>query len=229
MYTPQRKQPNGEYTTWGKVVVHFTNPWKPTILPETEDRDLQTECKSTLSRFKRERKWRRPASLDLIACDEIDFLQSDVLTFRRAITKAHDSEAETFIRKYLTPIVKGEWINKGLHINAFGADCPWKSEIDASTITKADKLVIDYELALDTKELRVPIEQGMINENDIYGTIGEIVAGIKPGRESPLEFTIFKNTGMPIPYVTISTKVYEKAVEKGLRTEIDASFKSLIY
>ena len=107
MYRPQRKQPNGEYTTWGKVVVHFINPWKLTTLPETEDKDLQIECRSTLSRFDRERKWRSPASLDLIACDEIDFLRSDVLTFRQAISKAHNSEAETYIRQYLTPIVRG--------------------------------------------------------------------------------------------------------------------------
>lgn len=107
MYTPQRRQPNGEYTTWGKVVVHSINSWKPTILPESEDKALQIECKLTLSNFERERKWRSPASLDLIACDEIDFLRSDVLTFRKAIAKAHDSEAETYIRRNLTPIVRG--------------------------------------------------------------------------------------------------------------------------
>jgi hypothetical protein len=107
MYNPQRKQPNGEYTTWGKVVVHSINPWKTTILPESENEDLQIECKNPISRFERERKWRSPASLDLIACDEIDFLRSDVLTFRQAIAKAHDSEAETYIRKYLAPIVRG--------------------------------------------------------------------------------------------------------------------------
>jgi len=107
MYNPQRKQPNGEHTTWGKIVVHFTNPWKSTLLPETEDNDLQIECKTTLSHLERERKWRRPASLDLVACDEIDFLRSDVLTFRQAIAKAHDSEADTYIRKYLAPIVRG--------------------------------------------------------------------------------------------------------------------------
>jgi alanine dehydrogenase len=154
--------------------------------------------------------------IEIIACD----------TAEQVVRNADILIAST---ASVNPIVKGEWINKGLHINAFGADCPWKSELDASTITKADKLVIDYELALETKELHVPIEQGLINENDIYGTIGEIVAGIKPGRESPQEFTIFKNTGMPIPYVTISTKVYEKAVENGLGTEIDASFSDLIY
>jgi hypothetical protein len=107
MYNPQRKQSNGEFTTWGKVVVHSINPWEPTILPDSEDDDLRIECKSSVSCFERERKWRSPASLDLIACDEIDFLRGDVLAFRQAVTKAHDSDTEAYIRKYLTPIVRG--------------------------------------------------------------------------------------------------------------------------
>jgi hypothetical protein len=107
IYNPQRRQPNGEFTTWGNVVYHFINPWKSTILPESESRNLRTECRSTLGYLERERKYRSPASLDLIAFDEIDFLRSDTHSLRQAIVKAHDSESETYIREVLTPIVRG--------------------------------------------------------------------------------------------------------------------------
>ena len=43
----------------------------------------------------------------MIACDEIDFLSSDVSIFRQAVCKAHNSRSETYIREYLTPMVRG--------------------------------------------------------------------------------------------------------------------------
>jgi ornithine cyclodeaminase/alanine dehydrogenase-like protein (mu-crystallin family) len=129
-----------------------------------------------------------------------------------------------------TPIVRGEWIDEGLHINAIGADDPIKVELDANTLKRADKIVIDdYELALDTKELRVPLEKGILSEEDIYGTIGEVVAGIKQGRETQSEITIFESTGMTMPYVTINEKVYEKAKKMGLGEDIGEAFTDLIY
>ena len=129
-----------------------------------------------------------------------------------------------------TPYVKGEWIKKGLHINSMGADDPTKAELDANTLKKADKIVIDdYELTLDTKEIRIPIEQNIIGIDNIYGTIGEIVAGVKPSRESSSEVTIYKSTGMTIAYVAINTQVYKKARQMGLGKDISNTFTNIIY
>lgn len=133
------------------------------------------------------------------------------------------------VTKSTQPIVNGDWVKKGLHINAIGADCPMKAELDASTLKKADKLVIDYELALDTKELRIPLEEGILTMEDIHGTIGEVVAGTKTGRENSSEITIFKNTGMHLAYVAISAKLYEKAKKLGLGTDIGDDLMDLIY
>jgi len=162
------------------------------------------------------REMSKKLGIDVIACDgpEKVVRMADILITSTSST---------------TPIVMGEWVSEGLHINAIGADCPWKAELDASTLKKTDKLVIDYELALDTKEISLPIEQDILEDSDIYGTIGEVVAGLKPGREKPSEITIFKNTGMALPYVAISAKIYEKALNQNLGKKIDTSFTDLIY
>ena len=154
--------------------------------------------------------------IEVIACDGAEEVvrNADILTTATLST---------------IPIVKGEWVSEGLHINAIGADDTIKVELDASTLKKADKLVIDYDLSLDTKELRVPMKQGLLKMDDIYGNIGEIVSGVKQGRINPSEITIFKDTGMTLPYVTIYAKVYENAVKKGLGKELDVDFLDLIY
>jgi len=77
--------------------------WTSTKLPD--DEKLQLECRLTRSRQGRKR--RSPSSLDLIACDEIDFLRGDYLDFQRAIVKAHSSMAESYVRAILNPTLRG--------------------------------------------------------------------------------------------------------------------------
>lgn len=163
------------------------------------------------------REMSRKLGIDVIACDGAEEVvrNADILTTATMATE---------------PIVKGEWINEGLHITAIGADDPLKVELDAATLKKADKIVIDdYQLALDTKEIRVPMEQGILSGEAIYGTIGEIVAGVKPGRETSSEITVFESTGMTIAYVTINAMVYKEAIDRGLGTEISNNLINLIY
>lgn len=154
----------------------------------------------------------------------------DVIASNGAEEVVRNADILLTATKSTTPIVKGEWINKGLHISAIGADCPTKAELDSLTLKSADKIVIDdYEIAMDTKELRIPIEQGILSEKNIYGTIGEIVGGIKPGRNSSSEITIYKSIGTTIPYVTINAMIYEKAIEMDLGRQVDKSSLDLIY
>lgn len=151
----------------------------------------------------------------------------------KAVKKIEDAVTNADILVTATnstiPIIKGEYLNEGLHISAFGADCPLKIELDHAVFTKADKIVIDSEQSLHTGELRVPIEEGVLSHKDIHGNIGQVVAGVIPGRESSKEITIFKNMGMTLPYVTINALIYEKAIEMNLGTKIEDRILDLIY
>ena len=55
----------------------------------------------------------------------------------------------------------------------------------------------------------------------IYGTLGEIVAGKKPGRQSPEEITVFDSTGLIIQDLALGYAVYLRAKERGLGEEKD--------
>jgi alanine dehydrogenase len=120
-----------------------------------------------------------------------------------------------------TPFVREEWIQEGLHIAAVGADMPHKRELHPGVYARADKWVTDLiDQALVTGEIAGAIVEGAISEDTLYATLGEIVAGQKPGREDDAEITIFKSTGLAIEDVATAKKVYELASERGVGVEL---------
>jgi alanine dehydrogenase len=123
------------------------------------------------------------------------------------------------------PIVEGDWLEEGLHITSIGADDPQKVELAASALIRTDKLVIDYEKALETAQLQIPLSNGVLKQDDIYATIGEVVAGLKPGREDDTEITIFHSTGMTAQDVTLALAIYHKARDAGIGFEVDDALR----
>ncbi len=111
------------------------------------------------------------------------------------------------------PVVKAEWIEEGTHINAIGADAPGKQELDPEILKKAKIVVDDYQQAIHSGEINVPISEGIITPENIHASIGEIIAGKKKGRESYDEITIFDSTGLAIQDISTASVVYEKAKE----------------
>ncbi len=123
-----------------------------------------------------------------------------------------------------SPIIKAEWLKPGLHINIIGADDAPKIEVDGAALKKADKLVISAKDCFLAGQLRKPIEEGIISETDVYGNIGEIIAGIKPGRENNDEITIFHSPGVTLQDAAAAYKVYSRAKELGLGINVPDPF-----
>lgn len=118
------------------------------------------------------------------------------------------------------PIVKFEWVSPGLHINAIGADAPGKQELDPRILINSKVVVDDYEQTTHSGEINVPLRQGLYKKEMIYGELGEIVAGVKPGRVDDEEITVFDSTGLAILDIATGNLVYEKALKAGLGTKM---------
>lgn len=118
------------------------------------------------------------------------------------------------------PIVKGEWIRPGTHINAIGADAPGKQELDPQILKKAKIIVDAKEQAIHSGEINVPISKGIISEKNIFGELGEIVVGKKKGRRKEGEITIFDSTGLAIQDLYTANLVYREARKRKLGKEI---------
>ena len=119
------------------------------------------------------------------------------------------------------PLVREEWVSEGTHLNAIGADAPGKQELDPGLLRKARVVVDDLEQALHSGEINVPLSRGLLRREDLYGELGEIVAGKKPGRSSPREITLFDSTGLAIQDVAVAWLAYRKALRLGKGEEIE--------
>lgn len=116
-----------------------------------------------------------------------------------------------------TPVLNGEWLDEGTHVNAIGSHSPDARELDTTAIRRAKVVVDSRDAALkEAGDIMIPISQGLIAPGHIYAELGEIITGKKAGRESTDEITIFKSQGLAIQDVSTASKVYEIATKKGV-------------
>jgi len=118
------------------------------------------------------------------------------------------------------PVVRAEWIRKGTHINAIGADAPGKEEMYANVLSSAKVIVDDIAQASHSGEINVPISRGAFRKSDIYCELGEVVAGKKTGRVNESEITLFDSTGLAIQDVATADMVYKKLKGKAKRMRL---------
>ena len=121
-----------------------------------------------------------------------------------------------------TPVFEGAWLAPGTHINGIGSHSPDARELDTETIRRAT-VVPDYAPAClaEAGDLIIPIQEGVITEDHIRTSLGEVVAGLKPGRESDEEITLFKSVGLAVQDAATAARVYELARDAGVGTEIE--------
>ena len=119
------------------------------------------------------------------------------------------------------PVFQGAWLAPGTHINGIGSHSPNARELDTETIRRA-KVVPDYAPAClaEAGDLIIPIQEGAITEDHVHANLGEVVAGLKPGRESVEEITLFKSVGLAVQDASTAARVYELAQAAGVGVEI---------
>ena len=109
-------------------------------------------------------------------------------------------------------LVRRAWIAPGTHINAIGADAPGKEELDPALLRAARVVVDDRPQAIHSGEVNVPIRRGRYRAAQIHATLGEILAGRRPGRRRARDMTIFDSTGLAIHDVVLAQAVYRRAL-----------------
>jgi len=91
-------------------------------------------------------------------------------------------------------------------------------ECDFSVIRQCAKIVTDDWETVKHRGIMTPAimyQQGLLRDQDIYGNVGEMILGMKPGRESD-ERIHYCHMGMGLDDVALASYVYRTACERGL-------------
>jgi ornithine cyclodeaminase/alanine dehydrogenase-like protein (mu-crystallin family) len=120
------------------------------------------------------------------------------------------------------PVLRGEWIEEGAHLNVVGSNFLSKTEIDIDTVQRANLVVVDNkeQAKLEAGDLVPPIDGGILRWPDVI-ELGAVVVGKAPGRGGPTEVTLFKSVGLAIEDVATAARVYEAARGQGVGRQID--------
>lgn len=119
------------------------------------------------------------------------------------------------------PVLKGEWLKVGCHINAAGANSLARRELDDEAVKRAAIVAADSrEQALrEAADLISPLERGWLTLESVR-ELREVVTGARPGRTSGDQITLFKSLGIGLEDLAAGALVYRKAIEQGVGTNV---------
>jgi alanine dehydrogenase len=138
----------------------------------------------------------------------------------KAVVKSAD--IVTTVTPSEQPVFDGQDLQPGTHVNAFGNYKPAKRELDTETIIRSRVYIDSEEGSLEEAgDLLLPIQEGKFRQEDIRGTLGEVILGSKPGRTSDSEITLFKSVGLGIQDCAAASLAYKSALKSGVGLNVD--------
>jgi len=120
------------------------------------------------------------------------------------------------------PILHGEWLKSGAHVNAAGSNFLFKTEIDRDVVKRASLVTIDSreELGLEAGNLLQALETGVVLPEAVR-ELGQIIAGQLLGRRGLEDITLFASQGIALEDMAAARLVYDRAIEQNVGREMD--------
>jgi ornithine cyclodeaminase len=119
------------------------------------------------------------------------------------------------------PVIAGNRLADGAHVNGVGSFTPAMCEVDGETIRRSRVFVDSRESAkTEAGELIRAVDEGLCRPGD-WTELGEVVSGVRPGRSTDREITFFKSVGLAAQDIAAAALAFANAAELGLGSEID--------
>jgi ornithine cyclodeaminase len=117
------------------------------------------------------------------------------------------------------PVLRGEWLAAGAHVNAVGASQPDARELDTEAVLRARLFVDRRESAIaESGDVLIPIAERAIDLGHVLGELGEVLLGAILGRQAADDVTLFKSLGLAIEDVAAARHIHERAIARGTGT-----------
>lgn len=120
------------------------------------------------------------------------------------------------------PIIEKRWLTRGAHVNAVGSCFPTTRELDTETVAHSSFYVDRRESVLnEAGDYILAAAEGAIGPDHIKAELGEVLAGMHPGREREDELTVFESLGIAVEDLASAELVVRRAREQGVGSEVD--------
>jgi ornithine cyclodeaminase/alanine dehydrogenase-like protein (mu-crystallin family) len=119
------------------------------------------------------------------------------------------------------PVLQGDWLAEGAHVNAAGGNHWMRREVDEAVVTRADVVVVDdlEQARAECGDLIWPEARGTFRW-DMAHQLQDVVAGRVTGRPTGQSITLFESMGVALEDIAAAQLVYHKAVEQGIGQEL---------
>ena len=121
-----------------------------------------------------------------------------------------------------TPVLKGEWLQTGQHVTAMGSDAEHKNELDPAIVINGYYVADSVKQTRRQGELHHAIAAGLTDAEMDFPELGQIIAGLKPGRADTSRITIADLTGTGIQDTAIATFAFARAGCAGAGTTFES-------
>jgi ornithine cyclodeaminase/alanine dehydrogenase-like protein (mu-crystallin family) len=125
------------------------------------------------------------------------------------------------ITKSATPVLLGEWLEAGQHVNAAGSNSLLRRELDDEAVRRCNRVVVDARGTARNEcgDLLPLVEKGFLDW-DVLPELGELIAGRAPGRAALEDITLYESHGMAVQDLYVAAKVLEFSRARGIGVDL---------
>ncbi|HEY3992326.1 MAG TPA: ornithine cyclodeaminase family protein [Ktedonobacteraceae bacterium] len=149
-------------------------------------------------------------------------LQIEVLPAASARAAVEDADVVITATNAGEPVLSGEWLKPGCHLNAIGSNWPKRRELDDETLERSSLIVTDSveQARVEAGDLLIPAHAGKLDWESVW-ELADVVTGDGPQRNSSYDITVFKVVGVALEDIAVAARAYTRARERGMGEEID--------
>ena len=157
---------------------------------------------------------RHPEKAETLAADYADRFDTAAVTDLEAATR--EADLISCVTLSTEPLIHGDWLSPGTHLDLIGAFRPSMRETDAECLARSEVFVDTYAGAKgEAGDILQAIDEGSFAFEAIRAELAELLRGEKPGRSSPHAITLFKSVGASLEDLAAAIEVWEQREARG--------------
>jgi ornithine cyclodeaminase/alanine dehydrogenase-like protein (mu-crystallin family) len=183
----------------------------------------QLEAMCSVRPVREARVWNRTAETARQFCETMSGRFKGV-ALKHVATQAEavrGADIVTVMTKSPTPMLRGEWLEPGQHVNAIGSNSLARQEIDMAAVRRSAVLVVDSRGAARTEggDLMPLVEDGHLEWDNLV-ELGEVLEGRAPGRTADDQITLYESHGMAMQDLYVGARLLQLARERNVGADL---------